>query len=174
MARKVSSRQDKAAQTAPVGLSADQRAKGQAVCDLVSQGNTLNQACESARVDRVTIWKWRKLDAEFDAYYLRCWNMRLDFVADELLDIADDGRNDWQEVESARGRTFIKLNEEAVRRSQLRIETRLRILAVHRPEQYGKKVDVTTGGKAIELVAQWREALADDAPMNEPKVTRTH
>jgi hypothetical protein len=70
-------------------------------------------------------------------------------IADELLDIADDGRNDWEERET-RGSTYIALNKEAVERSKLRVETRKWLLSKMLPKVYGDKItNEITGALAV-------------------------
>lgn len=144
-----------------------------AVCDLMAQGHTLGQACDAEKVDRRRIWEWRGIDPAFDAYFERCFQLRLDFIANELLDIADDGRNDWVEIESKKGNSYAKPNDEVVRRSQLRIDTRLRILRAYGRHQWGDKLDVTSGGKPVGQLAAALIEVGQELEQPEP-VQRSH
>ena len=63
--------------------------------------------------------------------------------AEEITDIADDGSNDWMEREGRNGRTWIGLNDDHVRRSQLRIATRQWLLARLMPAQFGDHIQHT-------------------------------
>lgn len=66
---------------------------------------------------------------------------------DEILDIADDARNDWMEKRSAEGEQVgWQENGEAIRRSQLRIDARKWVAGKLRPKKYGDKLDVERGG----------------------------
>lgn len=69
-------------------------------------------------------------------------------MADELLEIADDGTNDWMEKKNADGETIgWRENGEAMRRSQLRISTRQWIAERLLPKKYGAKVQNEHTGK---------------------------
>lgn len=78
-------------------------------------------------------------------------------VSEELLPIADDGRNDWIEREGRGGREFKSLDTEAVQRSRLRIDTRLRLLEALDPTTFGKKLDLSN--KDGSLAGAWATAL---------------
>lgn len=78
-------------------------------------------------------------------------------VSEELLPIADDGRNDWIEREGRGGREFKSLDTEAVQRSRLRIDTRLRLLEALDPTVFGKKLDLSN--KDGSLAGAWSTAL---------------
>lgn len=81
-----------------------------------------------------TIIKHRKQDPAFDALYEQARLAAVDIIEGEILDIADDGRNDWEERERKNGDTYIALNTEAVQRSRLRIESRKYLLGVYSPK----------------------------------------
>ncbi|MNL64497.1 hypothetical protein D3C87_1887180 [compost metagenome] len=86
-----------------------------------------------------------------------------DAIAEETLEIADDGRNDWmQKVEEDEAPGW-KLNGEHVQRSKLRIDTRLKLLAKWHPKKYGEKVtQELTGanGGPIQVTDMTDEQLA--------------
>lgn len=71
-----------------------------------------------------------------------------DAIANECLEIADDGSNDWMEKKDKDGENIgWQLNGEHVQRSKLRIETRLKLLAKWNPKKYGEKVEVSGSGE---------------------------
>ena len=73
--------------------------------------------------------------------YMRAQKSRqAEYFAEELIDIADDGRNDWEERENQKtGASYIALNEEAISRSKVRIETRKWLMGKMKPKKYGDK-----------------------------------
>lgn len=79
-------------------------------------------------------------DDEFAKQYARAMELRADFWADELLEIADDGSNDWMERELANGLTVEVPNPEVVARSKLRVETRKWLMGKAAPKKYGEKL----------------------------------
>ena len=75
--------------------------------------------------------------------YARAKEDQLQLLEDEILDIADDGTNDWMEIELKNGHTKTVLDKEAVQRSNLRIEARKWLMAKLKPKKYGDKVQHT-------------------------------
>lgn len=71
---------------------------------------------------------------EFGAVYARAREAQADALFDDCVDISDNSADDWIETKS--GRIF---NGEAARRSQVRIDTRLKIAARLRPEKYSER-----------------------------------
>jgi hypothetical protein len=88
-----------------------------------------------------TINEWRYEYAEFSAQYAQAKLIQADLLAEEILDIADDGSNDWMESFGEEGTIGWKLNNEHVNRSRLRIDTRKFLAAKLLPKQYGVKAE---------------------------------
>ena len=84
---------------------------------------------------------------EFSARLARARELFADAIADEVLDIADTVQTGEAIEEGFDGNgAFRKVKtEDAIQRSKLRVETRLKLLAKWSPEKYGdkKQVDVT-------------------------------
>jgi hypothetical protein len=60
--------------------------------------------------------------------------------AEDIIEIAEDGRNDWVERRRANGEIIRTVDSEAVQRSKLRVDTRKWLLSKLHPEIYGDKV----------------------------------
>lgn len=88
-----------------------------------------------------TIHSWIKKYPEFTERYARAKTHYADSMFEEILEIADDGRNDWMEREGRQG-SYIALNEEAIARARLRVDTRKWMLAKLAPKKYGDKIEV--------------------------------
>jgi hypothetical protein len=71
------------------------------------------------------------------ARYARARKLGFDDLAEEALEIADDASNDWLEREGEDGEVALVPDKEGVPRSKLRVETRLKLLAVWDPKRYG-------------------------------------
>ena len=65
-----------------------------------------------------------------------------DALVEDILDIADDGSNDWMAVHGKDGSEAWKLNGEHVQRSRLRVDTRKWIASKLKPKKYGEKIEV--------------------------------
>ena len=88
-----------------------------------------------------TIRVWLKNKPELSAQYAQAHEAYAESVFEEMLEIADDSRNDFMEREK-NGRSFVVLDDEAVSRSRLRIDTRKWMLARMAPKKYGDKIEV--------------------------------
>ena len=92
---------------------------------------------------------WLNEDDRFQELYARAKEAQADYLADEMIDIADDARNDYMERFDADGKsTGFILDKEHVARSRLRIETRKWLMGKLKPKKYGEKMDVNHGGQA--------------------------
>ncbi len=60
-------------------------------------------------------------------------------IFDEMLEIADDGTNDWMESVDGAGGVLYKLNGEHVQRSRLRIDTRKWVLGRMHPKKFADR-----------------------------------
>ena len=124
------------------GNSTYTREIGDEICHRMANGESLSQiCCDEHMPPRTTVREWvlRNEDG-FTDRYARAREALIDHWAEELMDIADDGRNDWEERKGKGGETFIALNKEAVDRSKLRVDARKWYLSKLRPEQFGDKV----------------------------------
>lgn len=87
--------------------------------------------------DKTTIYLWRYKHEEFSHQYAEAKLRQADLLAEEMMDIADDGTNDWMETFGEDTGIGWKLNGEHVQRSRLRIDTRKWLAAKLLPKQYG-------------------------------------
>lgn len=98
-----------------------------------------------------TIFRWL-LDEdkkEFWEHYEKARNVQAELMFEELLEIADDGTNDWMEREYDNGNTNIVLNGEAIGRSRLRVDTRKWYLSKVLPKKFGDRVELEHSGNAL-------------------------
>jgi hypothetical protein len=94
-----------------------------------------------------TIRTWLRDKPDFSAQYARARELQADHFADEIRDIANDGRNDWEIRESERtGQERIVINAEAVQRSRLRVDTLKWLMSKQAPKKYGEKIEVENTG----------------------------
>jgi hypothetical protein len=92
-------------------------------------------------------------------------------MADELMEIADDGRNDWMERHGEEDPGW-QVNSEHIQRSRLRVDARKWTLSKVLPKIYGDKQEIdhkSSDGSMtpsrVELVAlKSSDDSADSAP----------
>lgn len=116
------------------------------ICRRLANCETLNTICSDPHMPaRPTVIDWTQ-DADKKAFsdrFARAREVGYLNMADELIDIADDGRNDWIKRKTRGGGEVEMFNKEAAERSKLRVETRKWILTKVLPKIYGEKVQAT-------------------------------
>lgn len=117
------------------------------IIDGLSVGTPLRELC---RQDGMPAWRtvydWLQQDAELATRFARARELGFDAIAEEVLEIADDGTNDWVKRRRQDGTIEDAVDTEHIQRSKLRIETRLKLLAKWSPKKYGDKIDHTLSG----------------------------
>lgn len=120
------------------------------LCARIAEGKSLRSVCRDEDMPSTrTFFRWIKEIEAFRLQYARACEERTEAMAEEILDIVDDGRNDWMEVEKKNGESMIILDKEAVMRSKLRFEARQWLMSKMKPKRYGDKLDVTSAGEAL-------------------------
>lgn len=88
-----------------------------------------------------TVFKWLREKPEFTQQYTRAKEESADAMFEEMMDIADDGTNDWMEAHTKEGEALgWRENGEALQRSRLRVDTRKWALSKLKPKKYGDKI----------------------------------
>lgn len=118
------------------------------ICDRLAGGESLRAICEADGMPKAeTVRRWVLDDVEgFSGPYTRAREIQAETMADDLLDIADNGSNDWMERTNKKGEIEKVLDREHVTRSALRLETRQWLMARILPKKYGVKSEVTLDG----------------------------
>lgn len=119
-----------------MGKSTYTRELADEICERLAEGEPLRQIC---RDDHMPAWRtvydWISADTDFAARIARARDAGFDAIAEDIIDIADDGTNDWMEKRDKDGEAIgYQLNGEHVQRSKLRIEARLKLLAKWSPK----------------------------------------
>jgi hypothetical protein len=96
--------------------------------------------------DKSTVMRWLATHKEFRDQYASAREAQADYYAEEIIEIADDGSNDW--MERKRGEETIEVeNHEVIGRSRLRVDTRKWLMARMAPKKYGDRVMQEVTGK---------------------------
>lgn len=115
------------------------------ICSQLASGDSLRTVCKDDSMPCVaSVFNWLRTYPEFLAQYTRAKEEAADAFVEEMLDISDDGRNDWMEKLGKDGEPIgWQLNGEHVNRSRLRVDTRKWIASKLKPKKYGDKVALT-------------------------------
>lgn len=137
----------------------------EAILDRLAKGETLRGICrDEGMPPPSTVLEWVKDDRDgFAERYARAREAGAYAMADELLEIVDDGSNDWIERAQKDGRVETVLNAEHVQRSRLRADARKWLLSKILPRVFGDKLDMTSGGEKLQGYVIPAPAEAPDA-----------
>ena len=121
---------------------------GNEICARLTEGESLNSICQAEHMPaESTVRAWAlAADHPISANFARARELGYLKMAEDLLDIADDGRNDY--MLRKRGDDDVEVvNHEHISRSKLRVDTRKWILSKMLPKVYGEKVQAEVTGK---------------------------
>lgn len=114
------------------------------ICDQLADGKSLSKICRAEEMpNRVTVYRWLAADDEFCNRYRGARQAQTETFLDDILDIADDGINDTIVDEDGNER----VHHDHIRRSDLRIKTRMWIMERMAPSKYGKFIEPESNGE---------------------------
>ncbi len=132
------------------------------ICEeIATSSKSLKRICEPDEMPTVrTVLSWLSEGdkeggkPEFKAFlhqYARARDQQADFLAEEILEIADDGSNDLMTV--TRGdTTYEQENKEVTNRSKLRVDARKWIASKLKPKKYSDRLDLNHEGEQTIIV----------------------
>lgn len=132
------------------------------ICERLSIGEPLAVICRDIGVGYRTVYDWMDANKEFAANIARARDSGYDHIADDCMAIADCGINDKRIDDN--GNEVI--DNEAIQRSKLRVETRLKLLAKWSPKKYGDKQQIEHSGE-LNLAATLAERRKKAAEADE-------
>lgn len=95
------------------------------ICAEISSGRSLRSICEDKGMpDKSTVFRWISKHPSFCDQYARAQEDRTAALAEDILEIADEG------------------NIEDVQRAKLRIDTRKWLMSKMAPKKYGEKTEI--------------------------------
>jgi hypothetical protein len=110
------------------------------VCEGIADGRSLRAIAQDEGMPaRSTIFKWLSQNPSFADQYARAREVQADVIFEEILEIADDGRNDTYTDDEGRQRT----DHDVIARSRLRVDARKWMAGKLRPKKYGDKLELS-------------------------------
>ena len=115
------------------------------ICKRIEDGEALSVILrDNDMPDRGTVYKWIREDLAIFDKYTRATKIRADYLADEIIEIADKQGKDVKIVDGEEVTDYNVIN-----RNRLQIDARKWAASKMNPKKYGDKVDVTTDGQPI-------------------------
>ena len=113
-----------------------------AICEHIAHGKSLVSYClQDGAPSYRAVMRWLEANETFRQNYAQAREAQADYLAEEIVQIADDGLNDTYEVD---GET--RTNQDVVARSRLRVDARKWYAARMAPKKYGDKVQAEVTG----------------------------
>lgn len=118
------------------------KALGNRLCQRIADGESLRAICgadDMPAKSTVLAWLLDGEHKEFSDQYARAREIQAELLADEVMDISDDGTNDWMERATKKGGVEIVFDHEHVQRSKLRVDSRKWYLSKVLPKKFGER-----------------------------------
>lgn len=96
-----------------------------------------------------TFYIWLDSDPDKVKRYARSTEIRAEEIFEDMLEIADDGTNDFMTITKG-DVTYNVEDKEVTSRSRLRLDTRKWMLSKMQPKKYSDKLDITSDGDKLE------------------------
>ena len=113
------------------------------ICERLADGESLRAICDGENMPRrATVFRWLASDERFRDQYARAREAQAEALADEIIEISDDGTRDTYIDEDGNVRT----NQDVIARSRLRVDSRKWIAAKLLPKKYGEFVRTELSG----------------------------
>jgi hypothetical protein len=116
------------------------------ICKELMKGRSLTSICKENNMPSMpTVYSWLNSSKpyyieEFFKSYSMAREIQSHILADQIVDIADDGSRDIYLTRSRNGKEVMKVNYDHLRRCELSIDARKWIASHLLPRKYGKKV----------------------------------
>lgn len=129
------------------------------ICEEMASGKSLRQLCRQEGMPALaTIFVWLHQHPDFANNYMRAREILIEHWAEEILDIADDGTNDWVQTNDPDNPGY-RANGEHINRARLRIDSRKWLLAKLAPRKYGDRQQVEHSGGVVLQSKEQADAL---------------
>lgn len=130
------------------------------ICERIADGTSLRKIClDDDMPCKASVFTWLNKYPEFSDQYARAREEQAESLADEIIDISDESYNDHDIDDNGN----VRVNNEAIQRSKLRVEARKWVASKLKPKRYGDKLtQELTGanGGAIKIDAM--QAILDE------------
>lgn len=104
--------------------------------DHIASGGSVEEFAREVGLNKGTLYSWCWKDEDFAKRFAQARQVGAEALIDQAREIADQSADDVVIDENGKPRVV----QEVVQRSKLRVETRLKIAACFRPQQFGLRV----------------------------------
>ncbi len=107
------------------------------ICEHIAGGRSLVSWCkqDETRPSYTSVMRWLESNEAFRDNYARARQDQADYLAEEIVQIADDGANDTYATDDGE-----RTNQDVIARSRLRVDARKWYASKLAPKKYGDRV----------------------------------
>jgi len=110
------------------------------ICEYIEQGKSLRSILKSFDMPSSrTFYSWLDESEEKVKQYARATEIRAENIFEDMLEIADDGTNDYMTITKGDIEYNVE-DREVTNRSKLRLDARKWMLSKMQPKKYGDKI----------------------------------
>lgn len=114
----------------------------------LSLGESLRSICKDEHLPSITVFmEYLAADKELADQYARARERQADYLAEEIIEIADDSSRDVVATEDEDGNVTERVNHEHINRSRLRVDARKWYASKLAPKKYGDRQEIEHTGK---------------------------
>lgn len=112
------------------------------ICECIVNGMSLRSAIkelkEKDKIHASDFFRWLREDEDKNKQYAHACLERVECMREDILDIADNGTNDWMTKYNSKGDAIgLIVDKEAIQRSKLRVDARQWHMSKVNPKKYG-------------------------------------
>jgi len=116
------------------------------ICETIATSSKgLRAICAENKIDVSSLMKWLKENKEFSEQYARAKELQADYLVEEILEIVDDGSNDFMTITKG-NESYNVEDREVTSRSKIRYDARKWIASKLAPKKYGDKTQTEYSG----------------------------
>jgi hypothetical protein len=122
------------------------------ICEKIANGESLRKICKDDKMPNLTsVWKWLNNNEELSKQYARAREEQAETFVDEILDIADNNKDDTFIDEDGK----LIINQEVIARSRLRVDSRKWIASKLKPKRFGDYTKIQAEVKDTSSTSSW-------------------
>lgn len=122
------------------------------ICVRIAEGESLRKICKDDKMPSlVAVWKWLNNSEELVKQYTRAREEQAETFVDEILDIADESKDDTSIDENGK----LIINQEVIARSRLRVDSRKWIASKLKPKRFGDYTKIQAEVKDTSSTSSW-------------------
>jgi predicted DNA-binding protein YlxM (UPF0122 family) len=117
------------------------------LCLQIAEGASVRELCRDFKINRAAFYQWLAKYEDFRNRYQAALLLRADFLFDEMLTIADDGRTDKVTRTDKKGNEYEVTDMDVIQRSKLMVETRRYMIECLNRGKYAPKGQTSDTGE---------------------------